>query len=138
MGRPGRARALDDDLAMLRDAGITLLVSLTVVPTDAEIAKRFGIEVAHIPIADFTPPTPEQIDRFVTLVADTKTRGGATVVHCAAGKGRTGTMLAAYLVACGSSGPKAIERVREQRPGSIETEEQERAVLSYRRTAESR
>lgn len=133
MARPGRARPLDDELAALRDAGITTLVSLTIVPTDPDTTKRFGIEVVHIPVADFTPPAREQIDRFVTLVADTKTRGGATVVHCAGGKGRTGTMAAAYLVACGHAPATAIERVRALRPGAIETDAQEQAVRDYAR-----
>ena len=54
--------------------------------------------------------------------------GDPVAVHCAAGLGRSGTMAAVYLVADGASADEAITRVRDLRPGSIETEEQENAV----------
>lgn len=60
----------------------------------------------------------------------------AVGVHCALGFGRTGTMLACYLVkerrlAAGD----AIAEIRRLRPGSIETFEQEKAVFQfYQRT----
>ena len=52
-------------------------------------------------------------------------------VHCAAGLGRTGTVLAAWFVTQGLSAQNAIARVRRLRPGSVETEEQERAVEEF-------
>ena len=53
-------------------------------------------------------------------------------VHCMAGVGRTGTMLAVYLVKSrGLSAQQAIQEVRRQRPGSIETQSQEEAVFIY-------
>jgi atypical dual specificity phosphatase len=54
-------------------------------------------------------------------------------VHCAAGLGRTGTVLAAYLVARGEEPRAALARVRDLRPGSVETADQERAVEAYAR-----
>jgi len=43
------------------------------------------------------------------------------LVHCAAGIGRTGAVLAAYLIRTENlSATEAIFRVRSQRPGSIE------------------
>jgi protein-tyrosine phosphatase len=51
-----------------------------------------------------------------------------------AGYGRTGTVLAAYLVAKGAEPEEAIDRVRRARPGSIETVEQEHAVHLFAET----
>ena len=52
-------------------------------------------------------------------------------VHCGAGLGRAGTLLAAYLVSQGCDAEEAMARVRRARPGSIETIEQEQAVREY-------
>ncbi|NXT20028.1 DUS23 phosphatase, partial [Syrrhaptes paradoxus] len=48
------------------------------------------------------------------------------------GHGRTGTMLACYLAkARKMSGDDAIREIRRLRPGSIETREQEQAVIRF-------
>lgn len=53
-------------------------------------------------------------------------------VHCMHGHGRTGTMLACYLVKTHKiSGVDAIKKIREMRKGSIETQEQEKAVVQF-------
>ena len=51
-------------------------------------------------------------------------------IHCAAGLGRTGTVLAAFFVAGGLS-RDAIVKVSDLRPGSVETAEQELAIERY-------
>nr|XP_005497824.1 dual specificity protein phosphatase 23-like [Zonotrichia albicollis] len=56
----------------------------------------------------------------------------AVAVHCMLGHGRTGTLLACYL--CKEqhlAGGDAIREIRRLRPGSIETSEQEQAVLRF-------
>lgn len=53
-------------------------------------------------------------------------------MHCLLGHGRTGTLLACYLVkARALSGAAAIREIRRLRPGSIETREQEEAVIQF-------
>ena len=52
-------------------------------------------------------------------------------MHCYGGCGRTGTMLALYLVHTGYSGEEALKKIRIVRPCSVETEEQEKLILNY-------
>ena len=84
------------------------------------------------PVTDFTPPEPEQLDRMVSFISDQiETWERPVVVTCYAGLGRTGTVLAAYLVYTGYSAEQAVRLVRELRPQSIQTREQEDAVFQY-------
>lgn len=94
------------------------------------------LQLHHIKITDFTPPSPSQIDRFLSIVEEANSKGEGVGVHCMHGHGRTGTMLACYLVKTRKiSGQDAIHEIRRLRPGSIETNAQEKAVVQfYQRT----
>ena len=133
MARPGRQRSLDEDLAFLQSAGIRTLVSLTEEPVPEEALARHGMTGLHLPVEDFTPPTLEQMDRFLKEVEDARVEGRGVGIHCTAGKGRTGTMLAAYLVTRGLSSTDAVDEIRRLRPGSVETPEQEERVAEFAR-----
>uniref|UniRef100_A0A8B9H2T0 Dual specificity protein phosphatase 23 n=1 Tax=Astyanax mexicanus TaxID=7994 RepID=A0A8B9H2T0_ASTMX len=86
----------------------------------------------HIRIHDFCAPTFDQIKRFLTIVEEANTKGEGVAVHCLHGYGRTGTMLACYLVKSRKlSGIDAINEIRRIRHGSIETREQEQMVVQF-------
>jgi protein-tyrosine phosphatase len=57
--------------------------------------------------------------------------GLPVLVHCRGGLGRTGTIVACYLVYNGMSDIEAINYVRTIRPGSIELEGQVRTVQQF-------
>lgn len=119
------------ELQWLREQGIQLLISLTenaLYRRDLDDAGLLGL---HVPIPDFHAPTPEQIDQCVAAILRAREQKLGVGVHCLAGLGRTGTILAAYFVAEGLSAPDAIQRVRVLRPGSIESAAQEEAVAAF-------
>ncbi|MBI4532211.1 MAG: dual specificity protein phosphatase family protein [Candidatus Latescibacteria bacterium] len=136
MGRPGGYGSdgqaqLQTDLRQLREHGIVGIVSLTEAPIHWGTVERLGFDYLHIPIADMGTPTMEAIDRFIEFVERIREQKKGVVVHCVAGIGRTGMMLACYLVSQGKSTTRAIETVRAKRPGSMETADQELAVFDY-------
>jgi atypical dual specificity phosphatase len=54
------------------------------------------------------------------------------MVHCAAGRGRTGLILASYLVKKEGLGARqSIDKIRSIRPGSVQSEAQELAIGAY-------
>jgi atypical dual specificity phosphatase len=91
-----------------------------------------GIVEIHLPVRDFTAPTPEQLERGVAEIERAIRDRKIVAVHCGGGLGRTGTLLACYLVSQGMTTVDAIAEVRRLRPGSIETREQVNAVLAFR------
>jgi atypical dual specificity phosphatase len=120
-----------EDIEELRTHGIGAVVNLTRRNLEGPFFGASGLNYLHIPITDFMPPTLAQIEEFVRFCDAQIARGRAVAAHCVAGRGRTGTMLACYLVHCGMTADAAIRRVRELRPGSVETYEQEQAVKEY-------
>jgi len=120
-----------NDFEFLREEGLEAIVSLSEIPLSEVLIEEFGFAVKHIPIRDFEAPTLEQIEDFVAFAENARSEGKKLVVHCDAGIGRTGTMLACYLVSKGYNAADAIEEVRAKRPGSLETIEQEEVVLKY-------
>lgn len=128
-GRPDGS----DELGWLRRQGVQLLVSLTEEPLRRDWVDDAGLFALHVPVDDMTAPTQEQLDQCVSAIARAHGQGMGVGVHCAAGLGRTGTVLAAYFVAQGLPANDAIERVRDLRPNSLETDDQEEAVREFAR-----
>ena len=131
MAHPGFGATALSSYDYLAHQDVSLLISLTEHAADAGQLLNRGIDQLHLPVIDFTAPTLDQLDTFVSLTADELLWGGRVVVHCAAGRGRTGTFLAAWFVANGANADEAIAHVRTLRPGSIETQSQLDVIAHY-------
>jgi atypical dual specificity phosphatase len=129
LGRPDSL----DDFRWLRKEGIELLISLTEERPRRDWVNEAGLLMMHVPVEDMEPPTQEQLDRCISAIERANEHDMGVAVHCGAGLGRTGVVLACYFVARGMTAQNAIGRVRRLRPGSIETDEQAEAVVDFAR-----
>lgn len=123
--RPGIVAELEDDLAGLRQLGVNVLVTLEETPTvSPTVLRANGINSLHFPIPDMGVPA---LDRALELCSQIDGLLEARLVvalHCLAGLGRTGTLLACQLVWRGKSAVLAIEEVRRISPRCIQSDEQ--------------
>jgi ADP-ribosyl-[dinitrogen reductase] hydrolase len=135
-------RDLDLDLQAIRDWGAGALVSLIEghefnllgVPDLPAKVRSLGIIWSHLPIVDLEVPDwrfEEKWEKVGTKVSSILGNGGRIVLHCRAGLGRTGTIAARLLVEFGMDPRAAIAKVRQARPGAIQTREQEEYVQGY-------
>src|SRR5438132_10516963 len=114
VARLPRPSYMDCDFARLRKMGYSVVVSLACDHLNTFEIEDAGFEHKKICVEDFTAPTLEQVDEFVAFVDSKIAEGKKVLVHCYAGRGRTGTMLAAYLIHQGMSSDAAVREIRER------------------------
>jgi atypical dual specificity phosphatase len=134
-----------DQFQWLVKNGIHTIVSVREIPlplqwiSDRDIAnvhfedKNFEkVNYLHLRVEDYHSPTVQEIDSTVKFIENEIVAKRPVLVHCAAGKGRTGTILGAYLLKKENLSAKdAITRIRNLRPGSIQTDSQEKSLYEY-------
>ncbi len=103
-------------LALLKERGIGAILTLTEDNLYGEDYRAAGFLNHHEPIEDCEPPSPEAMDRAIGFIGNCLKEGCGVAVHCLEGRGRTGTVLAAWLGREESLGAEqAILRLHELR-----------------------
>lgn len=129
----------DEDLAFLREVGVSSLVRLEYnegTGMTPERVRAAGLEDCYEPVTDGTAPSQEQIDRVLRFAKKAIARGNAVAVSCWAGCGRTGTILVCYLIASGLNTTAAVNLLRSRRPcckEAWETPVQKAAIQKFAR-----
>jgi len=129
----------EDEFEWLSEQGVKSIVTVREVPLPSEWFNGSDIQYMHLNVEDFGAPSVEALDEAVDFIDEQIGKSRPVMVHCAAGKGRTGTVLAAYLVKKENlTAEQSIEKIRSIRPGSIQSVVQETAVSMYEKYLKSR
>lgn len=94
----------------LAAAGATTIVDLRAendLEIPHELIRELGLRRVHIPMRDGQRPSDAQVRHFIDIVNNAR---GPVFVHCGAGVGRTGSMVAAYRLMGGTASRSEVLR----------------------------
>ena len=128
---PGVVNDMDHDLAALKRVGISHLITLTERDLPQDALKRHGLANLHLPIRDHEAPSLGQIQMLLKRMETLMAQGEVLAVHCLAGRGRTGTVLAAWWIREGLTAQEALRRVRLLDAHYVQSAEQEAFLQRY-------
>lgn len=121
-----------EEFKWVLDKGIKSIITVREVPLPSQWIDSTDIDYLHLMVEDYGVPNIEVLDEAVNYIDNKIQSGKPVLVHCAAGKGRTGALLAAYIIKKENlSAEQAIEKIRFMRPGSVQSMTQETALSMY-------
>jgi atypical dual specificity phosphatase len=119
-----------DEVRWIIEQGIKTIVTIREEPLNVEWVK--DVKYYHVLSDDMAVPEFNDLTQAVDFIHTRLTHNEPVLVHCLAGLGRTGTILACYLVKYQNmSADEAIQKIREGRPGSIQSYPQEEIIFRF-------
>ena len=119
-----------NEVQWVLDQGIKSVVTIREEPLDKSWVQ--DVNYLHVLSNDMGIPEFNDLIYAVDFIHRRITNNEPVLVHCLAGMGRTGTILACYLVKYQNmSADEAIQKVREERPGSIQSYPQEEIIFRF-------
>jgi len=119
-----------DEIKWLQEQGVKSIVTIREVPLDDDWVDE--MKYLHVLSDDMGVPSFDDLKNSVEYVRERIQNNEPVMVHCLAGLGRTGTILACYLIKYEKmSAENAIQHVREKRHGSIQSFVQEEMIFQY-------
>ncbi len=98
---------------------------------DPSLLARHGIRFLHLPMADCSPLTGDQMREGSAWVSEQHAAGRSVLVHCQHGVGRSVMLAAAVLIREGVPVDDALARIKSRRPRMALNDEQLAAVRRF-------
>ncbi len=118
------------------DQGVKSIVTVREEPLDDDWVK--DVNYLHVHSNDMGVPEFDDLIYAIDFIHRRITNNEPVMVHCLAGMGRTGTLLACYLVKYQKmSADDAIRKVRQERPGSIQSYPQEEMIFQFEKSLQN-
>ena len=126
----------NDEVQWVIEQGVKSIVTVREEPLDNDWVKN--VNYLHVHSNDMGVPEFDDLVSTVDFIHRRITNNEPVMVHCLAGMGRTGVILACYLVKHQKmSADDAIQKVREERPGSIQSYPQEEMIFQFAKSLQS-
>ena len=122
-----------DEVKWVIDQGVKSIVTIREETLDESWVK--DVNYLHILSNDMSVPEFDDLIYAVDFIHRRITNNEPVLVHCLAGMGRTGVILACYLIKYQKmSASEATEKIREERPGSIQSYPQEEIIFRFEKS----
>ena len=119
-----------EEVDWLKEEGVKSIVTIREEPLEEEWLE--DINYLHIHSNDMGVPEFDDLINSVDFLHQRITNDEPVMVHCLAGLGRTGTILACYMIKYEQmSADDAIQKVRNERNGSIKSLSQEEIFFRF-------
>jgi len=126
----------NDEVQWVVGQGIKSIITVREEPLDDTWIKN--VNYLHVLSNDMGVPEFNDLVYAVDFIHRRITNNEPVLVHCLAGLGRTGPLLACYLVKYQKMlADDAIQKVREERPGSIQSFPQEEIIFQFAKSLQS-
>jgi len=122
-----------EEVTWLLDKGVKSIVTIREEPLNDDWIK--DVNYLHVYANDMGVPEFDDLIKTVDFIHQRIINNEPVMVHCLAGMGRTGTILACYLIKYQKlSADDSIQKVRESRPGSIQSFPQEEIIFQFEKS----
>ena len=122
-----------DEVKWVIDQGVKSIVTIREETLDESWVK--DVNYLHILSNDMSVPEFDDLIHAVDFIHQRITNKEPVLVHCLAGMGRTGVVLACYLVKYQNmTADEATQKVREERPGSIQSYPQDEIIFRFEKS----